>query len=104
VLRGRITAVYIKYNGSPPAGTTDVTIATLGTSPSPPANTILTLTNAATDGWFYPRHQIHDEAGGGVTYDGTNEVYEAPTIFDKVKVTIAGANDADSADVWLLLE
>jgi hypothetical protein len=104
VLKGRVSAAYVQYNGSPPAGTTDLTIATLGTSPSPPANTILTITDAATDGWFYPRHQIHDEAGAGVTYDGTNEVYEAPPIFDKVKVTIAQANDADSADVWLLLE
>lgn len=100
---GTITAVYVKYNGSPPAGTTDVTIATQGTSPAPPANTILTLTDAATDGWFYPRHQVHDEAGGGVTYDATNEVYEAVQVHDKITVTIAQANDGDSADVWLLV-
>ena len=94
----------MKYNGSPPAGTTDVTVATLGTSPSPPANTILTITDAATDGWFYPRHTVHDEAGVVITYDATREVHEPVAIHDKVKVTIAQANDADSIDVWLLLE
>jgi hypothetical protein len=103
VLRGRVLAAYVKYNHSPPAGTTDVTIATLGTSPSPPANTILTITDAATDGWFYPRHTVHDEAAAAITYDGTREVHEAPPILDKVKVTIAQANAADNVDVWLLL-
>lgn len=103
VLKGEVVAAYIKYNDSPPAGTTDVTIATAGASNAPPANTILTVSNAATSGWFYPRHVTHTEAGAAVTYDGTNEVYEPPAIWDKVKVTIAQANANDSADVWLLL-
>lgn len=103
VILGRVLAAHVVYNDSPPAGTTDVTIATAGTTGGPPANTILTLTNAATDGWFYPRHQVHDATGAGVTYDGTNEVYEAPPIYDKVTITIAGANAGDSVTVWLLM-
>jgi hypothetical protein len=99
---GRLLAAYVKYNHSPPAGTTDVTIATAGTNGAP-ANTLLTITDAATDGWFYPRHTVHDEAGAAITYDGTREVHEAPPIFDKVTVTIAQANAADNIDVWLLL-
>lgn len=94
---GLIYGVYVKYNDSPPAGTTDVTIATLGTSPSPPALTILTLTNAATDGWFYPRHVNHSNAGVAAA------TTEAVPVFDFIKVTIAQANAPDSVDVWLLV-
>lgn len=100
---GKVTAVYVKYNDTPPA-TTDVTVSTTGTSPAPPALAFLTLTNANTSGYFYPRAQIGDLAGAGVTYDGTNEVYECVPIADTVTVTIAGANAGDSADVWLLVD
>lgn len=103
VILGRVLAVYVKYNDSPPAATTDVTIATAGGTGSAPANTILTITNAATNAWFYPRHTVHDEAAAAITYDGTREVHEAPPIHDTVKVTIAGANAGDNVDVWLLM-
>ncbi len=103
VLAGRVLAIYVRYNDNPPAGTTDVTIETAGTD-GPPSLTILTLTDAATDGYFYPRHQVHTEAGAGITYDGANEVYEPVPIHDKVKVTIAQADNSDSVDVWFLLE
>lgn len=102
IVSGCIYAVYVKYNDSPPAGTTDITIKTKGTAPAPPSNTILTITDAATDGWFYPRHQIDDEAGAGVTYDGTNQVYEPVPVHDLINVAIAGANAADNADIWIL--
>lgn len=101
ILTGRVLAIYIRYNDSPPAGTTDVIIATAGTNA--PANTLLTLTDAATDGWFYVRHKVHDETGAGITYDGTNEVYEAPPICDYVNVKIQGANASDSIDAWFLM-
>ena len=104
VISGLLLGVYVKYNDSPPAGTTDVTIATLGTSPAPPTNALLTLTNAATDGWFYPRVQVHSTAGAVATLDGTRPMLEAIPIHDFVKVTIAQANAADNVDVWLLLE
>lgn len=105
LLSGRVLAVYVKYNDSPPAGTCDVTIATLGTAPSAPTLAILTLTNTATDGWFYPRHQVHSSAGAALLYAANGEIVaEAVPIHDQVKFTIAGANAADNADVWLLLE
>ena len=92
---GLIAAVYVDYQDSPPAGTTDVTIATAGTDA--PANTILTLTNAATDGWFYPRHAEHDNTGSALA------TYTPVPIHDKVKVTIAQANNNDYVEVYLLL-
>lgn len=97
-LGGILVALYVKYNDSPPS-TTDVTIATLGTSPSAPALTLLTLTNANTDGWFYPRALIHNTSGTAST-----TVYDYLPLLDKVKVTIAQANDADSVDVWFLVD
>jgi hypothetical protein len=82
-----------------------VTIATLGTSPSAPSLAILTITNAATDGWFYPRHGVHGSTGAALLYAAGGEIVAEPVpIHDKVKITIAGANAADNADVWLLLE
>lgn len=94
-VNGAVFAVYIKYNDSPPA-TTDVTIATEGTSPKPPALTLLTVSDAATDGYFYPRIEMQDNTGSGVS------AYDLPVIADKIKVTIAQANNGDSVDVWLL--
>jgi hypothetical protein len=101
---GEVYGVYVKYNDSPPAATTDVTIATLGTSPFPPTVTILSLANAATDGWFYPRIALASTAGAAITYDGTRPIYGCIPVDDYIKVTIAQANSADNVDVWLLVD
>lgn len=101
---GLVHSVYVKYNGAPPAGTTDITVKTVGTSPAPPSVTFLTLVNAATDGWFYPRVPAQDNAGTDVTFNGTQEIYIKYAVHDLINVTIAQANDGDSADVWFLLE
>ena len=98
-LTGRVQGVYVKYNDSPPAGTTDVTVKAVGTSPAPPTYNLLVLTNAATDGWFYPRVQVHDTAGSAIAAE-----YTPLLIHDLVNVTIAQANVGDSADVWILLD
>lgn len=102
IIRGKIHSLYVLYGDSPPA-TTDVTIATVGTSPDPPALTILTLTDANTSGWFMPRHGVCSNAGVALTYDGTRVIAEPPAIADKVKITIAQANASDYVYVWLML-
>ena len=99
VVSGLLIGAYILYNGSPPAGTTDVTIATQGTTPAPPAYNLLVVTDAATDGWFYPRVNAHDTAAAA-----QSTVWELLPIHDIVSVTIAGANDDDTADVWLMIQ
>lgn len=103
-LRGKIHAVYVKYNDSPPAGTTDVTVATVGTSPYVPSITILSIANSATDALYYPRIQVHTTAGAALTMDGTRILTDKIAIDDSVKVTIAQADAADNVDVWLALE
>lgn len=102
-VRGAVHAVYIEYLDSPPAGTTDVTIATAGIDH--PAQTILSIANAATSGWWYPRAATHSTAGAAALYaGGGSAVLDRVAIADKVKVTIAQADAADGVNVWLLLE
>ena len=103
VLQGELLAIYLTYNGSPPAGTTDVIISTAGTAPAPASVTLLTVTNAATDAAFYPRIPAQDATGTDVTYDGTNEIYIPFPIFDLVNVKIQGANNDDSVDAHFLV-
>ena len=98
---GTIMSVYVKYNDSPPAGTTDITLATQGTvSGAPPAQTILSIANAATDGWFQPRVPMHTTAGVVVA-----DSYDWPVIFnDYLTLTIAQADNNDSVKVWVVMD
>ena len=95
---GRLVGIYVQYLDSPPAGTTDVTIKTVGSSPAPPTYNLLVLTNAATDGWFYPQVQIDDTAGAPIAAEYTPQL-----VHDYINVAIAQANAADSVNVWLLI-
>lgn len=56
--------------------------------------TLLTLTDANNDAFYYPRAQVHDNAGGGVTYDGVNEVYEMPLVDGVLKCSITSGGSA----------
>lgn len=58
-----LLAVYCDFHASAP-GTTDTTISSPG---DPVAVTILTITNSATDAWFYPTHQMDDSSGSAIT-------------------------------------
>lgn len=94
LVRGGIYGIYVKYNDSPPAATTDVVISTTGDNA--PSYDILTLTNAATDGLFLPRTVAHDLTGTAqTTYN------EIMPVHDGINVKIAGANSGDSVDVYL---
>ncbi len=99
---GLVHAVYLDYLDSPP-NTTDVTVATAGVNH--PAVTILSIADAATDGWWYPRAATHSTAGVAALYAGSGTaVNDRLAIADTVKVTIAQANAADGVNVWLLVE
>lgn len=101
---GKLMAVHIAYLDSPPAATADVTIATQGTDPAPPAQTILTISNSATDAWYSPRLQVHTNLGAGATLDGTRPMLEPVVLHDKLVITLAQANANDYVTVWLLVE
>lgn len=97
-ITGECVGFYVKYNDSPPAATTDVTIATSGGII--PDRTLLTITNAATDGFFAVRYGAVSTANAAIT----NSFEEIPLYRDKIKVTIAQANDGDSVDVWVVYD
>lgn len=97
MVRGFVMQAYIQYNDSPPAGTTDVTIRTKGTSPAAPSYNILKVSNAATNGLFVPRKVAVDQTGAALSGENVIQVE------DKVNILIEGANAGDSADVWLFV-
>lgn len=98
---GHLLGVYVKYNDSPP-NTTDVVIATIGTDAgSPPAQTLLTLTNKNTDGYFFPR--IAPDDTSGVEVETPPMLIPIP-FYGRVDVLIDDANANDSVSVWLFYE
>lgn len=51
--------------------------------------TVLTLTNANIDAWYYPQAPVHDNAGTAVTFDATNEIYTNQVVNGKLKMVIS---------------
>ena len=88
---GTLYAVHLDYTDQ--AATCDVTV-TAGS----PAQTLLTVTNANTDAWFYPRVQADTDTGSAITgwYD------EAP-VCGYVTVSVA-QSDAGSVVATLLVD
>jgi hypothetical protein len=93
-ITGLLLAVYLDYVTQP--ATADVTIATAGSGY--PAQTLLTLTNANTDGWFYPRLKVHDSAGVAAT-----AATDVVALADAVVISVA-QGDAGSVAVTLVYE
>jgi hypothetical protein len=90
-LYGKVVAVHVDYTDQP--NTADVTI-TAGV----PAQTLLTVTNANTDGWFYPRVQTDTDAGAAISGG-----YDLAGIAGYVTVSVA-QGDAGSVACTLLIE
>ena len=98
---GQVLAVHVTYVDSPPAGTTDFT---LSDEADPASESIITLTNAATDVRIFPRRLLETNDGTDLTYDGTRKVYGRYPVYGRLEATIAGANAADSVTVTVWLE
>lgn len=104
LVTGQLLGMYVRYNDSPPAETTDVTIKTKGTAPAAPSYDLLALTNAATSGLFLPRKEVVDQAGAALVFASTDGVPAPIPVADALNIAIAGANAGDSVDIWLFLE
>jgi len=99
-VNGKLFGVFLDYHGSAPA-TTDVTI----THTHAAAQTLLTLTDVNSDGWYFPRQQVHGNTGTGLTYDGTRVVAEPYPVVGKVTVNVAQANALTACvTAWLYVE
>jgi len=96
-IRGRILAVGIDY----PAHTCTVDLDSDGEAS---AQKILDLSAANTDATYYPRVQVHDNTGTGVTYDGTHEIYEPFVVYGRVKLSVASGTEGESVKVYLMVE
>lgn len=86
IVTGVVVAVYLSYTGSPPA-TTDVTIEERNQSPALP---VLTVSNANTNGWFYPA--VTNQVSGSFPV----------TVADYLKIVIAQADDNDGVTVTIV--
>ncbi len=93
VIEGKIIAIHLEYLDSPP-NTTDVTITESSNSPATP---ILTVTDAATNGWFYPAVIPVSVANAAIT-----NAHRPVMIADYVSVVIAQANDADGVNATIV--
>lgn len=93
-INGRLLAVHLDYTDQPDA-TTNVVLKTKHS----PTQTVLTVSDNATDAWFYPRVQIDDEAGAAITSQ-----YDAAPIDDYLNAAITDGDDAGTVDVTVLVE
>lgn len=88
VIAGKVLALYVNYHASAPAATTDITVST----EDPVSTTIYSKADSVTDAWVYPRVQVQDNTGAGLTYDGTRKVMDCYPVCGTVKVAIAQSN------------
>lgn len=90
-ISGLVLAVNLTYSGQP--GTTDVTVATQDA----PTVTVLTVTDANTNKWFYPRQLM-----GGTTGADLTGVYEPIPVADHLVISVAGgaAGSVAATIVW----
>lgn len=77
-ISGRVLAVHLDYTTQP--ATADVTLATQGA----PTLTVLTVSNANTDAWFFPRQLMDGTNGADLT-----GIYEPLPVDDHLVVSVA---------------
>lgn len=82
-----LEAIQIDYHASAPGATTDITV----TEADGLERTLLSVTNSATDGTYYPRHGTHDTDGSDSSGADLFIVEGALT------VSVAGCNALDPA-------
>lgn len=101
IAQGFVVGVAVNYHTSAPA-TTDLTLTEASELVS---TNILTRSNTATDIVLYPTVQLTDNAGAGLTYDGTRVRSGYYPVSDYLKVTLAQCDALTNAvvvDVYVL--
>ena len=98
-VNGKVLGVYIDYDASQ-AAPADLIVATVHA----PIVTLLTITDSKTDGWYYPRHQVHGSDGTALTMEGAEPLVEPVAVRDYVKASVAQADDTHPIRVYLVVE
>ena len=101
-VKGIIAGVLFNFHSSTAAASIVSTLATKGTLA--PAYNLLVRTHSVSAGPFSPTFVSQDTTGANLTYDGTHTVVADMAVDDFVTLSIAGANNADQVDVYILLE
>ena len=78
-----LIAVRMDFHASAPAST-DTTLSSPG---DPVAVTLLTVTNSATDAWYYPSIQLDDNSGSAIT-----GAYVPAIVHGNLLVELAGSD------------
>jgi hypothetical protein len=99
-VRGKVLAVHVDYQDSPPA-TTDIT---LSDENDPAAENIVTLADQATDIKVYPRRVLEQNNGTDLLYAATFNVYGHYVVHGRLKAVIAQADSPDFANISVWLE
>lgn len=95
---GRVLAIAYEDTDIDSGGDFTFTDDVLGTA-------ILTVTDGGgTDAVWYPRVQVHDNTATGVTYDGTNEIYEPPIVVTRLKLVVAQGGNTTSGAFYVVWE
>ena len=98
---GLVLAVHVDYVDSPPGATTDFT---LSDENDPASESIISLTDQATDIKIYPRRITEKNDGTDVLYESGEEVHEPYVVHGRLEAIIAQANAADSVTVTVWIE
>ncbi len=98
---GKVLAVHVDYQDSPPAATTDFILSDEG---DPASETIVSLTDQATDIKIYPRRVTEQNDGTDILYVAGEEVFEPHVVHGRLEATIAQANAGDSVTVTVWIE
>jgi hypothetical protein len=99
-VKGEVLAVYVNYQDTPPAGTTDFTLSDEG---DPASESIISLVDQATDIKIYPRRITEKNDGTDILYTAGEEVHEPYVVHGRLEAIIAQANANDYCDVtvWI---
>ena len=90
-----LLAVYMNFHADAPAST-DTTLSSPG---DPVAVTLLTVTNSATDAWYYPSIQLDDNSASAIT-----GAYVPAIIHGNLLTELAGSDaltDALVMTIWV---
>ena len=78
--------------------------AVLSVAGSAHLQTLLTLTDANSDAWYYPRTPVHTNAGADITYDGTRIVYDKFMLAGKLSLAIASGGSVKTGGAYVFIE
>ena len=114
-IRGKILSVKVLHSNTTPASSSDRDVNLWEMNPaddddvSDALQEILNIGGVGADpsadnNVYYPRIQSQDITGTGVTYDGTNEIYEPVVIFGRIMLAITAAAAGDITTVYVMTE